>query len=811
MSRHRSPQGRQGETTFVVDPDGSLPESSTADRLADPRPVAGPDTGLLPHPRVSRSGPIPVVRSGPRFSDADAFAAALGLPPLGEPGPSPAVDGLGGGSAKRDDWSGHRVDSLVPSPRSSPAAAPGGGQDADVTAPEPDGGEAAVPAPRFAASDAAFQTVIGWRPDEPDLVAARDAEVEWPEDRAFQSSPGGASAGEPTSAWRLTSPVESSSGSWPTSRAEPASAEPVIGQPTSAEKSGGAVRSVGGFGWSSPEAFSSGQPPACGRQPDPWTPGWTSFGDFQPGADPLADPLSDPLGIPLAEHPLGHHRMGSVPALLADAEVTADLPRLSDLGEPTDAADAPEGPVGERTGTVASAPAPVNAEFVDQSGTPYGGESGAARAEPAEEAAVPTAAVAFVPAATFQPATDRDLHADLDPLPGSGDEVDEAGVTTVLGSDTPNRQRREPAKRARAARRGRRPSNRLIALAAAGVVLVIVGVTVLVGYGKSLWSSPEHASDTHSGAPAPAPVPTPPPGDDAARAKKQADATKKAPPNADAPDAALSLANCTKRVGDGASLQQALASAAPGQKICATGGAGGGRLKVTRSGTPSAPITVIGTGSTPVNGITIEASNVIVGGFTMTNPPAPGIQLTGNNITVRNNTVKHPVGDDFDGLRFFGTNLKILNNVITDINKDGTDAHADCMQTFATNESHPASQNVLIAGNRCERIGSQCLMAEGPNSTAGDGSGVGRSANITFSNNFCQAGAVQAVKIDDVQGVRLVGNTITGTPHKAFAILNNATGAMVSANKVSSNIGYQVGMDSSSRSGYQGPPIGGDE
>ena len=40
------------------------------------------------------------------------------------------------------------------------------------------------------------------------------------------------------------------------------------------------------------------------------------------------------------------------------------------------------------------------------------------------------------------------------------------------------------------------------------------------------------------------------------------------------------------------------------------------------------------------------------------------------------------------------------------------------MQTFATDDNHPASQNVLIDSNRCEDIDNICLIAEGPNSEA---------------------------------------------------------------------------------------------
>ena len=63
--------------------------------------------------------------------------------------------------------------------------------------------------------------------------------------------------------------------------------------------------------------------------------------------------------------------------------------------------------------------------------------------------------------------------------------------------------------------------------------------------------------------------------------------------------------------------------------------------------------------------------------------------------------------------------------------------------------------------------------------------------------------------IDDVQNVAVTNNAISGKNDKAFAFANKSTGALVANNAVSSAIGYVVGMDSSSKDGYQGPPSGG--
>jgi hypothetical protein len=310
-----------------------------------------------------------------------------------------------------------------------------------------------------------------------------------------------------------------------------------------------------------------------------------------------------------------------------------------------------------------------------------------------------------------------------------------------------------------------------------------------------------------------APLPPPPGPDLAPRAEeKPRSAAVKPSTSSSGPssDGSATLASCTTQVASSSGLAQALSSAKAGDKICASGASvGGGRLTISRGGTTGAPVQVLGTGSTAVKGITVEASNVVVSGFDVIGAKAPGIELIGSNITASNNTVKHPTGGDYDGLRFFGSNIKILNNTITDINPDGSGAHADCMQTFATGSSSPASQNVTISGNRCERIDNQCLIAEGPHSSAGDGSGNGVSSHITFVNNVCEVGASQALEIDDVQHVRVSGNTISGTPDKAFSFQNKSTNAVVTANKIAQGIGYQVGMDSSSKDGYSGPAVGG--
>lgn len=265
--------------------------------------------------------------------------------------------------------------------------------------------------------------------------------------------------------------------------------------------------------------------------------------------------------------------------------------------------------------------------------------------------------------------------------------------------------------------------------------------------------------------------------------------------------------NCTSRATDGPSLQQALAAASAGDTICVNGDLGDARLEIDKGGSEQSPIHILGDGRTMTKGITVAASNVVVDGFVVEQPRAPGASLKGSQITLQNTIINSPRRDDGDGIRFWGDNIKILHNTITDTRND-RGAHADCMQTFATDEDSPASQNVLIDGNRCDRIANNCLIVEGPNSSAGDGSGQGVSENITFSNNYCDNDAAQAVLVDDAQHVTISGNQIVAHINHAFALQNEATNAVIRDNTARS-VKYEVGMDSSSRPGYQGPEPGG--
>ncbi|MBL1101418.1 right-handed parallel beta-helix repeat-containing protein [Streptomyces sp. 205] len=264
--------------------------------------------------------------------------------------------------------------------------------------------------------------------------------------------------------------------------------------------------------------------------------------------------------------------------------------------------------------------------------------------------------------------------------------------------------------------------------------------------------------------------------------------------------AAASAPDCTRHLA----TPHEANSARPGDVVCFDGDISGDRLVITKGGTPREPVTYSGRGAA-VHGITIEADNVVVEGYRTDRPEAPGIELTGDHITVRNNTVTGPRGGDGDGIRFFGNDLKIVSNTVS--RTDNRNGHADCMQTFASDS--PPSRHVLIEGNRCRRVDNMCLMAEGPNDE--DGDGKGSTSDITVRNNYCETlTASQALMFEDVRNATIEGNTFAAPTHHAIGLAHGSTGAHVGGNELDPGIGYEVGIDASSMAGYEGPEPGGE-
>ncbi|WP_243754426.1 right-handed parallel beta-helix repeat-containing protein [Labedaea rhizosphaerae] len=244
-----------------------------------------------------------------------------------------------------------------------------------------------------------------------------------------------------------------------------------------------------------------------------------------------------------------------------------------------------------------------------------------------------------------------------------------------------------------------------------------------------------------------------------------------------------------------------LGTVQPGDVVCFDGDLSGDRLRLTKGGTAEAPVTYLGKDGQAVGGIDIEGSFIAVDGYTMDGPSAPGVELTGDHLTLQNTHVSNPTGGDGDGIRFFGTDLVIRHNVVHGTSNDN--GHADCMQTFASDT--PASHDVLIEGNRCEDIDNMGLMAEGPND--GEGDGEGHTYNITLKDNYyLSKQASQEIMVEDVQHLTLTGNTFDGGVDHAIGLDIGSTDAHIDDNNAfSPDISCKVGIDDTSRDGYQGP------
>ncbi|HZZ49816.1 MAG TPA: right-handed parallel beta-helix repeat-containing protein [Pseudonocardia sp.] len=335
----------------------------------------------------------------------------------------------------------------------------------------------------------------------------------------------------------------------------------------------------------------------------------------------------------------------------------------------------------------------------------------------------------------------------------------------------------------------RRPSTLL------AVVALLCVVSVLAGCGGESSAPPPPSTSTQAASP-----PTSQP-------ESKGLVKRTAPDGRGAVRPLAAPTGCTSTVTDPQNLKQVVAGAQPGNTICLIGDLSDAKLSVKTSGTQQAPIKFVGDGNTEVKGISVRANWVVISGLNLVEPKAPGVSLDGNNIVLTNTTVDSPHEDDGDGVRFWGTNLTISHNTIA--HTRNKKAHADCMQTFATDEDSPASQHVVIDSNRCEDIANTCLIMEGPHSLAGDGSGIGVTSDVLYNNNYCDNRADQALQIDDVQNLRITNNEIAGDINHAFALQNKTTGAKISGNKLNSKVRFEVGMDASSLPGYSGPPSGG--
>lgn len=276
-------------------------------------------------------------------------------------------------------------------------------------------------------------------------------------------------------------------------------------------------------------------------------------------------------------------------------------------------------------------------------------------------------------------------------------------------------------------------------------------------------------------------------------------------PAMDAPQVQVQCTESADRAEDVARL---LANADAGMTMCVTGDSlRDADLVLQASGSAERPISIVAN-DTVVHSVTVTADHVVVQGFiveggdgivlegtglvarhnvvrdatddgiscsrpcsdaeiahnTVVRADGSGIDVEGQRILVRANSIsdsRQIESGDADGIRFFGNDIVIEDNRITDITDAGygEDApHTDCFQTF-DNSGQP-TVGVTITRNTCRNVDHQCLIVTAEQ--AGNEEVIGRSRNITFSYNICEVNGSQAVLVQWVPNVRVVSNILTG-------------------------------------------------
>jgi hypothetical protein len=311
------------------------------------------------------------------------------------------------------------------------------------------------------------------------------------------------------------------------------------------------------------------------------------------------------------------------------------------------------------------------------------------------------------------------------------------------------------------------------------------------------------------------------------------------------PSAPMSLdpVDCTVTVTAAEQAEQALAEAGPGSVVCARGnGLWDADLVLEVSGTQDRPIVLAGD-RTQVRSVVVTADFVVVQGFvavdgtgivlqgrglvaranevreaaqdgiscegvcadvriednTVVAADGSGIIVEGQRITVQRNAVSGSVrreSGDADGIRFFGSDVRLLANTVTDIKDDGygdSPPHTDCFQTY--DNSRIPTVGAVITDNVCRNVDHQCLIATAEESgIAGE---VGRSRGIEFARNECAVNGSQAVLVQWFPDVVVRGNTFEGRNDRAAYFLDGSTGGEFTDNSVPRRVRpYQLDEES---------------
>jgi len=307
-------------------------------------------------------------------------------------------------------------------------------------------------------------------------------------------------------------------------------------------------------------------------------------------------------------------------------------------------------------------------------------------------------------------------------------------------------------------------------------------------------------------------------------------------------------ADCTDRITEAAQASAALARVRPGSTVCLSGDdLTDAELEVTTSGTRQQPIRIISDGAT-IRSMSVKADYVVIQGLTMRDgdgltmagiglvarnnviynaaedglacrvcadtliesntvqrADGTGIYLTGQRITVQNNTVSESVlrtQDDADGIRFFGVGHRLIGNTIKDIKASGYDdegPHTDCFQTY-TNPGDPPTYDVVIANNTCTNVDVQCLIA-----TMDDRRARGaptRQTAITFEGNTCSVKGAQSILLRNYSGVVVRNNTFSGPGDRAVQITGASNGVSVIDNTVTGRM-RPFELDRQAEEGFQ--------
>ncbi len=311
-------------------------------------------------------------------------------------------------------------------------------------------------------------------------------------------------------------------------------------------------------------------------------------------------------------------------------------------------------------------------------------------------------------------------------------------------------------------------------------------------------------------------------------------------------DAQILPNDCTHTITQTDEVPAALDAASPGDTLCFAGGdLADADMTMTRSGTRDAPIRLVSNGAT-VDNVHIRADHIVIDGFTVAGgdglllqgtglaaqhntirdtqrggitcrpcfdssiasntvqrATTTGIYITGRRITVNGNAVSETVArddGDADGMRFFGTGHRITSNTIRDISARGYAAppHPDCFQTF---DHNPSTYDVVISGNLCENVDSQCLIAT--DDQPGSSEVPAGSPSITFVDNTCASNGAQAINLRRWPNVEVRQNRFSGSGlRRAILIADGSTGCAVIGNTTAGGV-PTVEIDSASRPGFR--------